>query len=928
MRFFSLIFAISLVYIVGCSSSAGETESLTPRVMGLSFNRMPVGETRSVDINYGSYGTGVTFLTEIVGVPNGSSLLGTKFTDRRFDLTLDRVGAFRFDITVSDSEGTRTQSAKIDGINTAPIINITSDYGGVFVKGVFDASESYDPNGDVITFNWELLSMPAGSAVSLDSTTSDIVSFVPDKAGDYMLQLTVTDNSGVSTVKEISINVHRFRLVELDTDIVKSEFIQSKDTLVFLGENNNLYFFEISSQQLKVIELPKESFTFGVSNDASRIVVGHSDFVSIIDIEKGVVEKHFQTSASELKPQSIAMVDESIYLLVNSNLYSFDFNTSELFDRKSLDSSYRNIIVIPDKKDILLTSVYNSYPLKIERFDVSSSVPMPVSSNEEYNSGTCGRAYLNSEATEVISSCGNIFQLSDSPSTDLHSSDNFPFEYSATSISMLNGQISLIYNSYDSSSDEIVYFDRETLSETSREELPFDSNFLGRKVFYRANGETLFWARDQYHYEGTKRIIIGYTPDIEVYSALPPVAVITSEIEANMGESLALSAVNSFDFQGLALNYFWEVKQAPSGSQAVLSEPESASTSITPDVKGEYTIDLIVNNGLASSTAASVLIQVSSDEDYYIEPLEYSNFRHIDYSESLDSMIYLTYEGSLVAFNLQSREKRILEVPADAIYVSLNPAKDKIALSSSSQLLLINLIDMAVEQIYSINADSPKIALADNDTAYLFYVNDYTQSYDYLDLSSGNQISGIDTGLSPFRQVRASLDSNWLVAISMGGTIHLYDISQQSPQLMESFEFSDSSSRCFDMWVLEDIDSTINKCGQISKLNTNSADTIEEIGRLPVNNYLSDSHADGNRIAVLFSSSFAGDSGSLLSANHLFRLYDAESLEVNANVFLPKVENSRLESYRIFYNDEQKKVITFARAQRSNQYYLFVTTEI
>lgn len=63
----------------------------------------------------------------------------------------------------------------------------------------FDGWLSYDPDGYIVNYQWELLAKPASSTAtltpSIDGTTSSL--FI-DIAGDYSIKLTVTDNDGLT----------------------------------------------------------------------------------------------------------------------------------------------------------------------------------------------------------------------------------------------------------------------------------------------------------------------------------------------------------------------------------------------------------------------------------------------------------------------------------------------------------------------------------------------------------------------------------------------------------------------------------------------------------------------------------------------------------------------------------------------------------
>ena len=75
-----------------------------------------------------------------------------------------------------------------------------------FEKASWDGSGSYDPEGGTITdHNWQLISQPAGSAVSMPTGGAVRNNFTPDLAGDYIGRLTVTNDSGETDSCEITL---------------------------------------------------------------------------------------------------------------------------------------------------------------------------------------------------------------------------------------------------------------------------------------------------------------------------------------------------------------------------------------------------------------------------------------------------------------------------------------------------------------------------------------------------------------------------------------------------------------------------------------------------------------------------------------------------------------------------------------------------
>lgn len=83
--------------------------------------------------------------------------------------------------------------AVIDGAQTwAPLATAT-----------FDGSASYDPDGTITAYAWEITNRPNGS-VSQVAANGAAASFFVDLAGDYTLKLTVTDNDGNTGSTELT----------------------------------------------------------------------------------------------------------------------------------------------------------------------------------------------------------------------------------------------------------------------------------------------------------------------------------------------------------------------------------------------------------------------------------------------------------------------------------------------------------------------------------------------------------------------------------------------------------------------------------------------------------------------------------------------------------------------------------------------------
>ncbi len=107
--------------------------------------------------------------------------------------------------------------------NTPPVADAGTDQAvtvGATVQ--LDGSGSSDPDGDPLTFNWQFISRPDGSVAALSNARIARPTFVADKLGDYVLNLSVNDGRGGSDTAQVTITAVEGGLkgdVDLDGDV-------------------------------------------------------------------------------------------------------------------------------------------------------------------------------------------------------------------------------------------------------------------------------------------------------------------------------------------------------------------------------------------------------------------------------------------------------------------------------------------------------------------------------------------------------------------------------------------------------------------------------------------------------------------------------------------------------------------------------------
>lgn len=152
-------------------------------------------------------GDPLSFQWRTLSSPGGVtvSLVDGATAQARFTPTV--AGAYAFELTVSDGElaDRDTVVVTVSAANRVPVVDAGSDVSVTLGEVASVTATASDPDGDPLTFAWTVQSRPTGSTAELSATDTASVSITPDVAGEYLLQVTVSDGRGGQTTDAVKV---------------------------------------------------------------------------------------------------------------------------------------------------------------------------------------------------------------------------------------------------------------------------------------------------------------------------------------------------------------------------------------------------------------------------------------------------------------------------------------------------------------------------------------------------------------------------------------------------------------------------------------------------------------------------------------------------------------------------------------------------
>ncbi len=195
-------------YVIQLVLNDGLLDSEPDQVTVTTVNSAPVadaGEDQGVPLyssvfldgsaSYDPDGDIVTYDWSFVSVPEGSAASLSDPTNVSTEFLADTPGTYVIQLVLNDGLlDSEPDQVTVTTVNSAPVADAGEDQGVPLYSSVFlDGSASYDPDGDIVTYDWSFVSVPEGSAASLSDPTNVSTEFLADTPGTYVIQLVLND---------------------------------------------------------------------------------------------------------------------------------------------------------------------------------------------------------------------------------------------------------------------------------------------------------------------------------------------------------------------------------------------------------------------------------------------------------------------------------------------------------------------------------------------------------------------------------------------------------------------------------------------------------------------------------------------------------------------------------------------------------------
>lgn len=521
--------------------------------------------------------------------------------------------------------------------NTAPEANAGPDQTGIDINTEIslDGGASSDADGDPITFSWIIAAAPPTSTAVLSDATVSNPTFSPDVEGSYIFELIVNDGEVASSSDSVGIatslseppvarfgsdSYNRITEVNVATELIAWDSVDQDDDTIHY------------EWTLTAAPYSSTATVGSINNDEVYVftpdVVGTYTFS--LSVNDGVltapVEEEVTVTALDSISSRVFNSGDTFPIAIPDNDITTGITSSIEVSGAPTSINYLRVLLNLDHTLSLDLDIYLESP-------TGTMLTLSVDNQYLFNSTlqpSTDLVFDNYLATGPVGSIpASAIFLADEVLTNFDGEDAngiwqlHVFDDNAGQLgSLVNWQLSFPYlpviadagtNQTVAAGTNIeVMLDGSTSVAQSGDPLTYTWNIEEAPANSTATLDDSTASMPTFIPDEGGEYVISLVVSDGLATSVQDVVTITAELPAAVidgpglvetGTMVTLDGSNSSTLSGGGILYSWRLAEQPAGSTAVLSSTTAVMPTFTPDIDGEYVVELIVDDGFAESEA-------------------------------------------------------------------------------------------------------------------------------------------------------------------------------------------------------------------------------------------------------------------------------------------------------------------------------------
>lgn len=530
-------------------------------------------------------------------------------------------GEYIFKIAVSDpSRDSDYDEVVVTLVNTAPTAVIGAPSPTPFVGRdiTLNASNSTDPNGQTLSYSWTVVSTPGLSTLSGRNYSGPAPIITFDQAGQFELELSVTDGIATTTTRTGPIEVQAWQVLPLAVLYNHLAHDTANDRIAAANDTRFSVIDLDGTENSMAISAPATDVA--VTPDGLYAIIGHDRLLSYVEMSGPSIVR---TVPLPVKVHDI-VVDADGFAFIfpdagsQDDIYTVELATGQVTASSDPAFTTRSRAVISEDGNALF-AVSPDLTLKwLQRYNVAADNRVTAQQPRTLlRTNDCADLWSGLSGPHLLTRCGEQLRVTTGVDATSLSMLDTPDRIFHASASPFTRQWAVIG---DTTAHFVYLIDADTGDVTTPLRLPLelDRNFVSSSPTYAFSGQTndnLYIVKRKLETQPNGDIVrtdvlaISYGRATEA-AAVTPQAVVARYHSARVGDSVSIDASASLSPTNPGLTYQWTVFETPAGSVAPVNGLATDTIRLEPDVEGSYIFDLVVDDGVRSSDSVRVFVDV------------------------------------------------------------------------------------------------------------------------------------------------------------------------------------------------------------------------------------------------------------------------------------------------------------------------------